>query len=65
MGNLRALKFNLDTTRIVFIGGGATIIKHYLNAQKYEMATVIDDVHINATGYEKLMRRQFQTGGIR
>ncbi|MEE1516334.1 MAG: ParM/StbA family protein [Lachnospiraceae bacterium] len=65
MGNLRALKFNLDTTRIVFIGGGATIIKHFLNAQKYEMATVLADVHINAKGYEKLMRRQIQNGGIR
>ncbi len=65
MGSLRALKFNLDTTRLVFIGGGATIIRHFLDAKKYPMATVLDDVHINAKGYESLMRRQVQTGGLK
>lgn len=29
MGQLRALQFNLDTTQLIFVGGGATIIKHF------------------------------------
>ena len=33
--------------------------------KKYPMATVLDDVHINAKGYESLMRRQVQTGGLK
>lgn len=65
MGQLRALQFNLDTTQLVFVGGGATIIKHFLDAQKYPKATVIDDVAINAKGYENLIRYQIRNGGLR
>ena len=65
MGQLRALQFNLDTTQLVFIGGGSTIIKHFLDASKYPKATIIDDVHINAKGYEELVRFQLRKGGLR
>ena len=65
MGQLRALQFNLDTTQLIFIGGGSTIIKNFLNAEKYPKATVIDDVHINAKGYEDLIRYQIRNGGLK
>ncbi len=65
LGQLRALQFNLDTTQLVFIGGGATIIKHYLDTQKYPKATIIEDVHINAKGYEDLIRYQIRNGGLK
>ena len=65
MGQLRALQFNLDTTQLVFIGGGASIIKHFLDAQKYPKATIIEDVFINAKGYEDLIRYQIRNGGLR
>lgn len=65
LGQLRALQFNLDTTQLVFIGGGATIIKHFLNTQKYPKATIIEDVHINAKGYEDLIRYQIRNGGLK
>ena len=65
MGQLRALQFNLDTTQLIFIGGGATIIKNFLDTNKYPKATVIDDVHINAKGYEDLIRYQIRNGGLR
>lgn len=63
LGQLRAMKINLDTTQLVFIGGGATIIKHFLDSKKYPKATVIDDVHINAKGYESLIRHKYGNGG--
>ncbi|MCI5936967.1 MAG: hypothetical protein MRZ36_03060, partial [Eubacterium sp.] len=65
MGQLRALQFNLDTTQLIFIGGGSTIIKNFLDAEKYPKATVIDDVHINAKGYEDLIRYQIRNGGLK
>lgn len=64
MGKLRALQFNLDTTQLIFIGGGATIIKHFLDKNKYPTACVIDDVFINAKGYEDLIRFKIRNGAL-
>jgi plasmid segregation protein ParM len=64
MGQLRALQFNLDTTQLIFVGGGATIIKHFLDTNKYPNASIIDDVFINAKGYENLIRFKIRQGKI-
>lgn len=64
MGQLRALQFNLDTTQLIFIGGGATIIKHFLDKDKYPSACVIDDVFINAKGYEDLIGYKLRKGEL-
>ncbi len=64
MGQLRALQFNLETTQLVFIGGGSSIIKNFLDTTKYPNAICIDDICINAKGYEGLVRYQMRNGGL-
>lgn len=63
MDQIRAFGFNPDITKYIFVGGGASIIKNYLNLEPYPRTLVIDDVHINAKGYEQLLRRKLQAGG--
>lgn len=62
MDNLRSLKFNLTLTQFVFIGGGATIIKHFLK-DRPENLYIIEDVNINAKGYEDIMRHKYKAVG--
>lgn len=61
MNNLRSLKFNSVLTHFVFIGGGATIIKNFLKEQETNI-TVVDDVFINAKGYEEILRHKYKVG---
>lgn len=61
MNNLRSLKFNSTLTQFVFIGGGATIIKKFFKEQESNI-TVIDDVFINAKGYEEILRHKYRVG---
>lgn len=61
MNNLRSLKFNSTLTQFVFIGGGATIIKNFLKEQESNI-TIVDDVFINAKGYEEIMRHKYKVG---
>lgn len=61
MNNLRSLKFNSVLTQFVFIGGGAAIIKNFLKEQEANI-TVIDDVFINAKGYEEIMKHKYKVG---
>ena len=63
MDQIRAFGFNPDITKFVFVGGGASIVKNFLDLDNYPRALVIDDVNINAKGYEQLLRRKFQGGG--
>ncbi len=58
MDQIRALNFNPDLTQFVFIGGGACIIKHFLPEKDKKNCLIFDDVHINAKGYEDLIRRR-------
>ncbi len=58
MDQIRALNFNSDLTQFVFIGGGATIMKHFLSEEDKKNALFLDDVHINAKGYEDLIRHK-------
>ena len=58
MDQIRALNFNSDLTQFIFIGGGATIMKHFLPESDKKNALILDDVSINAKGYEDLIRRK-------
>ena len=58
MDQIRALNFNPDLTQFVFIGGGATIIKHFLPDDEKKNILILEDVSINAKGYEELIRHK-------
>ena len=58
MDQIRALNFNPDLTQFVFIGGGAVVMKHFLRESDKANCLIFDDVHINAKGYEDLIRRR-------
>ena len=62
MDQIRALNFNSDLTQFIFIGGGATIINHFLPEEDKKNALILDDVSINAKGYEGLIRHKM--GGM-
>jgi len=59
MDNLRSLKINPEVTNIVFIGGGAVIIKNFADEMTSNIS-VIEDVHINAKGYEKILAHKYK-----
>ncbi len=63
LDQIRALNYNPDLTQFVFIGGGASIIKHFLPDSEKKNCLIFDDVHINAKGYENLISRRI--GGAR
>ncbi len=56
--SLRALKFNTLLTEFVFVGGGATVIKNFATEITDKM-TFIEDININAKGYEGLLRAKY------
>ena len=58
MDQIRALGFNPDLTQFVFTGGGATIMRHFLSESDKTNALILDDVSINAKGYEDLIRHK-------
>ena len=62
MNNLRSLKFNSSLTEFVFIGGGASIIKNF-SKEIGSNTTIIEDVHINARGYEDILRHKYKVVG--
>lgn len=47
--------YNLKTTPIVFVGGGATVMRLFGNLQQQNI-TYIEDIKANAKGYEQLAR---------
>ena len=59
MNQLRSLKFNMVLTNIIFIGGGASIIKHF-SKELGSNTTIIEDVNINAKGYKDIMRHKYK-----
>ncbi len=58
MDQIRALGFNQDLTQYVFIGGGASIMKNFLSGEDKRNALILEDIHINAKGYEDLIRHK-------
>lgn len=59
MNSLRSLKFNPQLTQFVFIGGGASIIKHFLT-EDIKKIEIIEDVCINAKGYEAILNHKYK-----
>lgn len=59
MNHLRSLKFNSVLTDFVFIGGGASIIKNF-SKEIASNTTIIEDVHINARGFEDILRHKYK-----
>ncbi len=53
--SLKELKFNIQTTPIIFVGGGAVVIKNFSSLKLPNMEYKLD-VKANAKGYETLAR---------
>ena len=49
----REYKINLKTTKIIFVGGGAVVMKNFGNLQQRNISYVVD-VKANAKGFEYL-----------
>ena len=53
--SLKEQEINVQITPIVFVGGGASVMKHYIGNQIPNVDYKLD-VKANAKGYETLMR---------
>lgn len=51
--NIRELGYNMDLTQIIFVGGGASVMKRYGGLDQGNIR-YIEDVRANARGYEML-----------
>ena len=51
--NLRELGYNMDLTQIIFVGGGAGVMKRFGGLEQKNIQ-YIEDVKANAKGYEML-----------
>jgi plasmid segregation protein ParM len=56
VNSIRERRYNLKTTPIVFVGGGAAMVRNFGRFDKENFAGVsyIDDIKANAKGYERL-----------
>lgn len=61
MNHLRSLKFNSTLTQFVFVGGGSIIIKNFYKELSSNMI-IIDDININAKGYEEILKHKYRVG---
>ena len=59
MNHLRTLKFNTTLTELIFMGGGASVIKNF-GRDLPENITIIEDVCINAKGYEDILKHKYK-----
>ena len=50
--------FNIKTLPVVFMGGGAQVIKNY-GKEFFPYAKYITDIHANAIGYEKIANQKY------
>lgn len=57
--SLREYKISLKTTKIVFVGGGAVVMKNFGNLQQRNISYVVD-VKANAKGFEYLGKISLQ-----
>ena len=51
--SIREFSYNLKTTPIVFVGGGAVVMKNFSNHEAKNISYILD-VKANARGYEQL-----------
>lgn len=56
---LREYKYNLSRTKLLFVGGGAAIIKNYGHPENYHAACLLD-INANARGYEALLLKRLK-----
>lgn len=52
--------FELDYCNVLYIGGGATIMKRF--GEQRENAAYLEDIRLNAKGYELLATHQMNRG---
>lgn len=62
MNHLKTLKFNSTLTEFVFLGGGASVIKNF-GRDLGENITIIEDICINAKGYEDILKHKYKAVG--
>ena len=61
-GSLREEQYSLITTPIIFVGGGAILMKNFCD-RNYGHFTYLTDVKANAIGYETLAKIAISKGG--
>lgn len=57
--NIRELGYNMELTPIIFVGGGAGVMKRY-GGMNQNNISYIDDVRANARGYEYLAKHYLE-----
>lgn len=62
LGSLREEQYSLMTTPIIFVGGGAILMKNFCD-RNYGHFTYLTDVKANAIGYETLAKIAISKGG--
>lgn len=60
INHIRELGYNLELTFIVFVGGGASLIKRFAGLEQ-ENIVYIEDVKANALGFERLAKAYLNT----
>ena len=60
INHIRELGYNLELTFIVFVGGGASLIKRFAGLEQ-ENIVYIEDVKANALGFERLAKAYLHT----
>lgn len=60
---IREHGFNLATTQIVFVGGGASVMRIFGNQKDRRNISYIEDIKANAKGYEILARMAVKAKG--
>ena len=61
--HIRELGYNLDLIPMIFVGGGASIMKHFGNFNQ-ENIQYVEDVRANAKGFELLGRAYVKSQGM-
>ena len=54
-GIIQANHYNLDPTKMVFMGGGSSIVEH-LEPMREKMYSFVTDIHANARGCEEAVK---------
>lgn len=55
--------FNLGTTQVVFVGGGASVMRLFGKQNDRKNISYIEDVRANAKGYETLAKMAMKAKG--
>lgn len=55
LSTLYSMKFNLELLDVVIMGGGAVLFENFL-PELPENFTILSDIHINAIGYEEILK---------